>query len=133
MAMRKFHEDGTLPEKGEIWVFGSNLAGRHGAGAAQVAHEQFEYPMGLGIGPHGRCYAIPTKDHQLNVLPLHQIREWVNHFIWYTAQHEETEFWVTAIGCGYAGYKPAEIAPLFGIAPLRNCNFPDTWQEVLGE
>ncbi len=118
---RTYHEDGTLPENDEIFVFGSNLAGRHGAGAALVAHQKYDFPLGIGDGPHGRAYAIPTKDEHLATLPLSEIRLWVHTFIWYAAKRESDggSFFVTSIGCGLAGYKPEEIAPLFGIAPLR--------------
>ncbi|WP_222932474.1 A1S_2505 family phage non-structural protein [Allochromatium humboldtianum] len=75
------HEDGTLSLNGEIFVFGSNLAGRHGAGAARVARERFGAIPGRGIGRMGQSYALPTKDADLNVLPLEVIEEHIRSFV----------------------------------------------------
>lgn len=129
--MRKYHEDGTLPEDHEIWVFGSNLAGRHGAGAALVARRRFGFPSGISRGHCGRAYAIPTKNAALHPRTLGEIKESVKGFIWYAAQNEGLQFFVTAIGCGLAGYSAEQIAPMFAIAPLPNCSFPDTWRPYL--
>lgn len=111
-----------------IFVFGSNLAGRHGAGAALFAKNHRGAVSGLGIGPQGNAYAIPTKDQNLMVLSIHRIREYVMGFIIYAEKHPELEFEVTRIGCGLAGYKDSDIAPLFKGAP-RNCQLPPGWRD----
>lgn len=100
-----------------VFVFGSNLAGRHGKGAALTAREWYGAIMGQGVGRQGNSYAIPTKDARLQTLRLDAIRIYVAEFIAYAAANPETEFQLTAIGCGLAGYKPADIAPMFKDAP----------------
>jgi hypothetical protein len=103
-----------------IFVFGSNLAGRHGAGAALHARRYFGAVYGEGVGPTGRAYGIPTKDGELKTLPLEAIEAAVKQFIRYARAHENLTFLVTAIGCGYAGYQPQQIAPFFAATP-ENC------------
>lgn len=115
-----------------VFVFGSNLAGRHGAGAALHARENYGAEYGVGIGPTGRSYAIPTKDKNLNVLPLDDIQLAVNDFIMYAIAHPETVFFVTRIGCGLAGYTDKQIAPLFEHAP-NNCSLDMIWNEILNK
>lgn len=113
-----------------IFVFGSNLAGRHGKGAALFArHERGAIP-GRGQGPQGQSYAIPTKDERLRVLPLPVIAGFVAEFLAYAANHPQQRFEVTAIGCGLAGYTPAEIAPFFRDAP-PNCELPPAFRLAL--
>lgn len=131
--MRQYHVDGTLPpvDTFTMFVFGSNLAGIHGAGAARVAREQFGAIQGTGAGPQGFAYAIPTKDHDLGVLSLDVIRGYVEEFLVYAKLRPEMTFFVTAVGCGFAGYKPTDIAPMFQEAP-ESCNLPDVWRDVLG-
>jgi hypothetical protein len=97
----------------EIFVFGSNLAGRHGAGAAYTAYVKFGAVYGVGAGRTGQCYAIPTKDYNINTLPLRVIEEHVNAFYRYARLHGNLTFLVTPIGCGLAGYTYEDIAPLF--------------------
>lgn len=97
----------------EVFVFGSNLAGRHGAGAAKTAHQLFGAKMGVGNGPTGKCYGIPTKDHNIRTLPLKEIALYVEQFLTYTRENPDKTFLVTPIGCGLAGYKPHQIAPMF--------------------
>lgn len=104
-------------KENEIFVFGSNLAGRHGAGAARFAIQNFGARYGVGTGPQGRAYAIPTKDKQLGVLPLDKIKAYVNEFLAYARLNPKLRFKLTAIGCGLAGYKPKDIAPMFEHAP----------------
>jgi len=97
----------------EIFVFGSNYAGRHGKGAALTALRKFGAIKGQGTGLMGQCYGIPTKDRNLNVLPLMSIKTQVAKFLLFALAHTELHFIVTPIGCGLAGYKPSDIAPLF--------------------
>jgi hypothetical protein len=102
-----------------IFVFGSNLAGRHGRGAALWARRHRGAVYGQGVGPQGRAYAIPTKDRHLNVLPLGVIADHVQQFMSYARVHPELQFELTPIGCGLAGYRPDQIAPMFADAPAN--------------
>lgn len=106
-----------------IFVFGSNLAGRHGRGSAKEAYEKHGAEYGEGIGPYGLSYAIPTKDKDLNILPLERIKPHVLVFLDYARAHPRHEFNVVAIGCGLAGYSPEDIKPMFAGSP-ENVNLP---------
>ncbi|MCR5657693.1 MAG: hypothetical protein K6G25_00025 [Bacteroidales bacterium] len=112
----------------EIFVFGSNLAGAHGGGAARIAVERFGAIMGQGVGLQGQSYAIPTMQGGVNtILP------YVEEFIAFAKQHPELTFLVTRIGCGIAGFTPAQIAPLFaGAVNVENIHLPkDFWTELV--
>lgn len=123
----------TAPED-MVFVFGSNLIGLHGAGAAWYAMNNRAFPHGLGSGPHGSCYAIPTKDQRIEPLPLHIVKLYVDQFIEYAAMLEgaDVQFQVTRIGCGLAGFTDEQIAPLFRPAPV-NCWFDEKWRPWLGD
>lgn len=112
----------------EVFVFGSNNAGRHGKGAALTAKRRFGARNGVGRGRTGQCYAIATKDANLRVLGIPQIASQVAEFIEYAIGRPELVFLVTPIGCGLAGYKPRDIIPLFAGSPanvrLPNCFLP---------
>ena len=102
----------------DVFVFGSNLAGRHGKGAALHAKQYYGaiYGNGVGmqgVGAQGSSYAIPTKDHNLKTLPLREIGVHTHNFLNFAIEHPEFTFHVTPIGCGLAGYKPEQILPLF--------------------
>lgn len=97
----------------EIFVFGSNEAGRHGKGAAKQALDKFGAKYGQGYGIQGSSFAIPTKDTKLQILPLDRIGLYINDFIEWATYNSANTFYVTEIGCGLAGYKPKEIAPFF--------------------
>jgi len=114
-----------------IFVFGSNLAGRHGAGAAKHAVNMYNAAYGVPEGVQGRAYAIPTKDASLRTLPLKEIAKYVERFIQFAEGTEEV-FRVTRIGCGLAGYSDKDIAPMFLNAPL-NCHFDEAWKPFLGD
>lgn len=107
----------------DIFVFGSNLAGRHGKGAALYAIQRCGAVYGRGEGLQGRSYAIPTKDECLRTRHLREIQKSVNRFRAFAKEHPEMRFHVTAIGCGLAGYTPKDIAPLFADMP-ENCHLP---------
>lgn len=107
----------------EVFVFGANTRGAHGAGAAKTARVKFGAEPGVGEGPTGQCYAIPTKDYNIQTLPLEAISFSVAQFLKYARQHPELTFLVTAIGCGLAGYSPKQIAPMFAGAP-ENVRLP---------
>lgn len=112
----------------QIFVFGSNLAGRHGKGAALEARLKHGAKYGVGRGRTGDSYAIPTKDEMLNVLPLTTIHMQVVLFMAYAKAHPQLTFNVTRIGCGLAGYIDSQIAPMFKGAPI-NCNLPEGWRD----
>ena len=92
----------------EVFVFGSNLAGMHGGGAAWIAYERFGAIMGQGVGLQGQSYAIPTMQGGVET-----IKPYVDEFIAFAKDHPEYKFFVTKIGCGIAGFSVEEIAPLF--------------------
>ena len=100
-----------------IFVFGSNLAGRHGKGAALWAVQNRGAINGVGIGEQGNAYAIPTKRSPWQTLPLDEIAAHVRAFIAYARLHPEKQFQLTPVGCGLAGYTPEQIAPMFDDAP----------------
>jgi len=107
-----------------IFVFGSNLAGRHGRGAALYARQHHGAIYGQGDGLQGDSYAIPTKDARLRTLPLADIKGYVEGFKTFAASRPDLLFKITPIGCGLAGYKPADIAPMFH-GSTQNCILPD--------
>lgn len=111
-----------------IFVFGSNLSGIHGAGAARFALENHGAKWGQGIGLQGNSYGIPTKDENIETLPLRQIQKHVDVFMKFAAEHPGLTFRVTRIGCGLAGYTDNQIAPMFAGAP-QNCELPDGWRD----
>jgi len=107
----------------EIFVFGSNLSGMHGGGAAWVAYRKFGAIMGQGVGLQGQSYGIPTMQGGVET-----IRPYVDEFIEFAKGHPELTFLVTRIGCGIAGFDDAEIAPLFEAAhEVYNIVLPPHW------
>lgn len=110
-----------------IFVFGSNIAGRHGAGSAKEAMRNWGAIYGQGVGRQGDAYAIPTKDKALKPLSLHDIQIHVDNFIEYAKTCPDDNFHVVRVGCGLAGYSDDDIAPLFKDAPA-NCDLPDGWR-----
>jgi hypothetical protein len=113
-----------------IFVFGSNLAGRHGKGAVLFAAKNCGAIYGQGEGRQGNSYGIPTKDKDIKTLPIEVIASHVNVFLDYARANPQEEFEVTAIGCGLAGYCPEQIAPLFVGYP-SNCYLPSEFKIVL--
>lgn len=128
---------GTLPERitpsqvniladGEIFVFGSNFQGRNMGGAARVAQEKYGAVWGIGEGLQGQSYAIPTMEGLENLAPA------VQRFTSFAKQHQELKFFVTAIGCGIAGYQAEEIAPMFlDAAYLPNVFLPLSFWKII--
>lgn len=114
----------------KIFVFGSNLAGRHGKGAALHARLHHGAVYGQGEGLQGASYGIPTKDGRIKTLPLERIQEAVTRFQAFAHAHPELTFEVTAVGCGLAGYSPEQIAPFFAESPA-NCELPEDFLTVL--
>lgn len=115
-----------------IFVFGSNESGIHGAGAAKFAYEKKGARWGKSYGHYGDSFAIPTKDEYIETMPLDRIQEYVQGFLAYARGHRKVKFQVTAIGCGLAGYKHEDIAPMFRMAP-SNCSFDTQWEPWLGK
>ena len=124
-----------------IFCFGSNLGGIHDAGAARFAYQQRGALPGIGVGHFGQSYAIPTKgikrargkrhNYQIgDTLSLNVIRQYVDEFLEYADHHQELEFQVTCIGCGLAGLKHEDVAPMFENAPM-NCFFDEAWRPYL--
>lgn len=111
----------------EIFVFGSNLAGCHAGGAARIARIIFGAKMGQGVGLQGQSYAIPTMQGGVDT-----IKQYVDEFIGFAKTHPELRFYVTRIGCGIAGFKDEEIAPLFADAlGVENITLPKSFADVL--
>ena len=114
-------------KENEIFVFGSNLAGMHGGGAARIARLHFGAVMGKGVGLQGQSYAIPTMQGGVET-----IRPYVNDFIDFAKHHPEMQFLVTPIGCGIAGFEAEDIAPLFEKAKeMKNISLPESFWEVI--
>jgi hypothetical protein len=107
----------------EVFVFGSNLAGRHGAGSALEAVRKYGAVYGSGLGRQGNSYAIATKGVKLTVLSLGVIADFVETFKRHARSCPHDTFNVVAIGCGLAGYSPADIGPMFKDCP-PNVNLP---------
>jgi hypothetical protein len=122
----------TYPSRSEktIMVFGSNLAGRHGAGSAKHALTYFGAKYGQGFGLQGHAYGIPTKDENLNTLPVARIKQFVDKFLEFAWAHPNLAFHVVEIGCGLAGHSPKDIAPLFKGAP-SNVRLSGNFQQIL--
>lgn len=111
----------------EIFVFGSNLAGMHGGGAAATAHRCFGAAWGKGVGLYGRSYAIPTMQGGVET-----IKPYVDKFIEFAKSHQEQRFLVTKIGCGIAGFRDEQIAPLFAEAiDVKNIILPRDFVEII--
>ena len=118
-------------QENEVFVFGSNLAGIHGAGAARLAYEKFGAILGQGYGWNYKSFAIPTKDKSIKTLSLEVIKVYIEAFEQFATFNPELTFYVTEIGCGLAGYTPEDIAPLFKSSyQLPNVFMPKRFWEV---
>lgn len=125
--MKYTPENITSLGEDEVFVFGSNLAGRHCGGAARVARERFGAIMGQGVGMQGQSYAIRTMQGGVET-----IKPYVDDFIALAREWDQTTFYVTRIGCGIAGFKDEEIAPLFAEAlSLYNVRLPESFVKIL--
>ena len=108
----------------EVFVFGSNLAGMHGGGAAYAAFKKFGAIWGRGVGLQGQSYAIPTMQGGVET-----IKPYVDEFIDFARSRPDLFFYVTRIGCGIAGFADAEIAPLFAAArAIPNICLPESFE-----
>lgn len=120
MTRRYTPEMITELKENEIFVFGSNLAGAHGGGAARVAYNKFGAVWGQGVGLQGQSYGIPTMHGGVD-----KIKPYVDEFVQFASAHPEYTFLVTKIGCGIAGFAIDEIAPLSSDAiKLENVILP---------
>ncbi len=127
MNMEYTPENITSLDEDEVFVFGSNLAGMHAGGAARVAYERFGAVMGQGVGMQGQSYAIPTMQGGVET-----IKPYVDDFIRLAREWDQTTFYVTRIGCGIAGFRDDEIAPLFAEAvDLYNVRRPRSFVDII--
>jgi hypothetical protein len=116
---------------GEIFVFGSNLSGIHGSGSAKMAYTKFGAKYGVGIGMTGQAYALPTKDKNINTLPLSHIKKYVDDLLTFVLNHPSNHFIITRVGCGKAGYSDKDIGPLFKkFIGLTNVSLPKSFVNV---
>lgn len=119
----------TTLQPNEIFVFGSNLAGMHGGGAARLAYQKFGAIWGQGVGLQGQSYGIPTMQGGVDT-----IKPYVDEFIEFAKTHPQLKFLVTEIGCGIAGFSVEEIAPLFKQAiEVENIYLPERFGLVLNQ
>ena len=127
----KTHKDGTLPFSSDyIFVFGSNLSGFHGGGAAKKALDSYGAFWGVADGLVGNSYAIPTKGYAIDYIKLSVILPYIAKFVRFAKEHKDMKFFLTRIGCGLAGFRDCDIAPLFrGIGD--NCDIPEEWEQYL--
>ena len=117
----------TELKENEIFVFGSNLEGMHGGGAARLAYEKFGAIWGQGVGLQGQSYGIPTMHGGVDA-----IKPYVDEFIEFAKSHPELTFLVTRIGCGIAGFRDEEIAPLFKeCIEMVNVCLPRSFHSIL--
>lgn len=132
METRTTPDNITEVADNEVFVFGSNTVGRHGKGAAKTAMK-WGAKYGHGEGLVGRTYGIPTKGHDMRVsLPLKAIEMYASRFLHFADLNRDLTFLVTEIGCGLAGFKPKDIAPLFRLAvELPNVHLPASfWRHI---
>ncbi len=127
MTFKTTPKNVTKLSKCEIFVFGSNILGEHTGGASLTAYKKFGAEWGIGFGPTGQCYAIPTMQGDIE-----SIRPYVDKFIEYAKTHPNNRFLVTRLGCGYAGFSDDEMAPLFTDAfDLPNVHLPEKWRNII--
>lgn len=124
-------------EPNQIFVFGANRAGRHGAGAARLAWQRFGAEYGK-VGLVGQSYGLCTKDESIRTLPLSEIRKEIEEYILVASENPHLEFLTTEVGMGLAGLKVSDIAPLFyGLAIPSNVIFPKSfhnfWEQNAGK
>lgn len=110
-----------------IFVFGSNGAGRHGKGASKFALNFCGAQYGNPFGLQGKSFAIPTKNAEMRVLPLAEIESYIRQFLHFAVQNPQLTFYIAPIGTGLAGYTDIQIAPMFKDAP-PNCVLPSNWK-----
>lgn len=125
----QYHDENIIKKlaKDTTFVFGSNMAGEHSAGAAKIALENFGALKGVARGWSGQSFAIPTMNEHLQQMPLSQIQHYIDDFKTYCKNHPKNKYFLTSIGCGVTGYTVEEIAPMFkGIS--HNVIFPASFR-----
>ncbi len=121
----------TLKEN-EIYVFGSNLSGIHGAGSAKFAKENFGAVEGVSFGLEGQSFAVPTKDKYIGTMHTYQIKPYVDQFITFAKTRPDLTYYVVEIGCLLGGHTPKDIAPLFKAAvDIENIYLPKSFWTIL--
>lgn len=116
------------PADPRVFVFGSNLLGIHGAGAALYAARRLGARKGVAEGmASSRCYALPTCWRPGIALDLDEVATYVQTFLQCARMHPDVTFFVSAVGCGFAGFAEHQIAPMFRDAPA-NCDLPPGWR-----
>lgn len=116
----------------EVFVFGSNLAGQHLGGAALLAKEKFGAELGVGEGMTGQCYALPTKDENIETLPIAEIHKVIEQLRETVGNNRDKFFIITAVGCGLAGYEAKDIAPMFeNFINFENISLPQSFVDVI--
>lgn len=111
-----------------IFVFGSNLSGRHGKGAALYARQHKGAIYGQGVGLQGSSYAIPTKDHNIRTMPIDQIEPYVKEFLMFADENLDMDFALTPIGCGLAGHKKVDMIKMIRLHYIpENVYFTRDW------
>ncbi len=116
----------------QIFVFGSNLKGVHGAGAARLAEEKFGAVFGQGVGLQGNSYALPTKDYNISTLQLSEIQPYIDELWQFAKDNQTLQFLITKVGCGLAGYSVEDIAPLFyKFIALDNVSLPQEFINIV--
>jgi hypothetical protein len=131
-ALESRHESTQKDPPKEVFVFGTDLAGRHTSGDALVALREHGAQYGRAVGLQGRSYAIPVRNEEGMLLPLPVIARYIDAFLRFATIYRQTTFLVTRVGCGRGAYRDQEIAPLFANAP-PNCRLPRSWQRYLAE
>ena len=113
-----------------IFVFGSNLSGIHGAGAAKYAAKHYGAVYGVGEGMSGKSYALPTKGINISFMTLIEVKPHIQKFIKYAYDHPNDKFQLTQVGCGLGGFRKEEITPLF-INASSNIYYDEAWKSLL--
>lgn len=116
----------------EIFVFGSNLDGVHGKGAALFARIHCDAQLGVGEGLTGNSYALPTCRHAGVPLTKNEVHEYINRFLNFADRYSELKFFMTAVGTGIAGFTHSEIAGMFILVP-SNVRLPPEWDGLTAD
>ncbi len=125
-----YYPTGVIPSGDVVWVFGSDLTGKHSRGDAKIAANHFGAVNGVFSGETGNAYAIPTRNDKRQALPISDIAWEVKAFLSFAARHPGRSFVVTRVGNGMAGLDDRRIAPLFKGAST-NCLFSEAWRAFL--
>jgi hypothetical protein len=130
--MRRYHKDRTLPYTNQIFVFGSNYGGHHGAGAAKLALDKYGAVWGQSEGLHGKSYALPTVGHRLARISFDSVSNNIIRFLEFAKNNPQLDFFVTRVGCVLAKHKESEIVKVFyPYRDLANLDFPENWKSYL--